>query len=85
VQAHNVVLILLSAGMASSAVYWARVHNYSFWGNAYSASERGMGLTIYVFYVSKFYEFLDTVGHAYDRWCMMHTVNDQPGAIVCHA
>lgn len=60
-QVHNVVLIVLSAGMAASSVYWARAHNYSFWGNAYRASERNMGLTIYVFYMSKFYEFFDTV------------------------
>lgn len=64
-QVHNVVLIVLSAGMASSAVYWARLHNYSLWGNAYRASERNMGLTIYVFYMSKFYEFFDTVSGAY--------------------
>jgi elongation of very long chain fatty acids protein 4 len=62
VQVHNVVLIVLSAGMAASSIYWARAHNYSFWGNAYRPSERAMGLTIYVFYVSKFYEFFDTVG-----------------------
>jgi elongation of very long chain fatty acids protein 4 len=64
VQVHNVVLIVLSAGMAASSIYWARAHNYSFWGNAYRPSERAMGLTIYVFYVSKFYEFFDTVGAA---------------------
>jgi elongation of very long chain fatty acids protein 4 len=63
-QIHNVVLIVLSAGMAASSVYWARAHGYSFWGNAYRSSERNMGLTIYVFYVSKFYEFFDTVGLA---------------------
>lgn len=63
-QVHNVVLIVLSAGMAASSIYWARAHNYSFWGNAYRPTERGMGLTIYVFYVSKFYEFFDTVGAA---------------------
>lgn len=61
VQVHNVVLIALSACMASSAIYWAWLHNYSFWGNAYRASERNMGLTIYVFYMSKFYEFFDTI------------------------
>lgn len=60
VQVHNVVLILLSGGMASSAIYWARQGNYNFWGNAYKPSERQMGLTIYVFYMSKFYEFFDT-------------------------
>ena len=60
-QVHNVVLIVLSAGMAASSIYWARAHSYSFWGNAYRPYERNMGLTIYVFYVSKFYEFFDTV------------------------
>ena len=61
VQVHNVVLIVLSASMAASALYWAREGGYNFWGNAYKPSEREMGLTIYVFYMSKFYEFFDTV------------------------
>lgn len=60
-QLHNVVLIVLSAGMAGSAIYWARQGRYNFWGNAYKPSETEMGLTIYVFYMSKFYEFFDTV------------------------
>jgi len=60
-QLHNVNLILLSAGMAASAVFWAVRNNYRFWGNAFKSSERGMGMTIYVFYLSKFYEFGDTV------------------------
>mmetsp|Transcript_14639 Transcript_14639/g.44233 ORF Transcript_14639/g.44233 Transcript_14639/m.44233 type:complete len:297 (+) Transcript_14639:64-954(+) len=61
VQLHNVVLIVLSAGMAGSAIYWARQGRYNFWGNAYKPSETEMGLTIYVFYMSKFYEFFDTI------------------------
>ena len=60
-QVHNAVLIALSAGMAASAIYWARRGRYNFWGNAYKPSETEMGLTIYVFYMSKFYEFFDTV------------------------
>lgn len=60
-QVHNAVLIALSAGMAASALYWARRGGYNFWGNAYKPSETEMGLTIYVFYISKFYEFFDTV------------------------
>lgn len=60
-QVHNAVLIALSAGMAASAIYWARRGRYNFWGNAYKPSETEMGLTIYVFYISKFYEFFDTV------------------------
>ena len=58
---HNLILILLSAGMAGSAVYWAVKGGYNFWGNAFKPSEREMALTIYVFYMSKFYEFFDTV------------------------
>ena len=61
-QVHNSILILLSAGMACSAIYWAVKGNYALWGNAFKLSERGMAFTIYVFYVSKFYEFFDTVG-----------------------
>lgn len=60
VQVHNLILILLSAGMASSAVYFAVQGGYTLWGNAFKLSERGMALTIYVFYLSKFYEFFDT-------------------------
>lgn len=60
VQVHNLILIALSAGMAGSAVYWAVQGRYNFWGNAFKASEKEMALTIYVFYMSKFYEFFDT-------------------------
>ena len=62
-QVHNMILIALSAGMAGSAVYWAVQGRYNFWGNAFKASETEMALTIYIFYMSKFYEFFDTVRH----------------------
>ena len=61
-QVHNVILIALSAWMAGSAVYWAFQYGYHFWGNGFKASETELGMTIYVFYLSKFYEFFDTVG-----------------------
>ena len=61
-QVHNVILIALSAWMAGSAVYWAVQYGYRFWGNGFKASETELGMTIYVFYLSKFYEFVDTVG-----------------------
>ncbi len=61
-QVHNVILIALSAWMAGSAVYWAFQYGYRFWGNGFKASETELGMTIYVFYLSKFYEFFDTVG-----------------------
>ena len=58
---HNLILIALSAGMAGSAVYWAVQGRYNFWGNAFKPSETEMALTIYIFFMSKFYEFFDTV------------------------
>ena len=61
VQLHNVILITLSAYMCGSAVYYAWLYDYNFWGTAYSPREVGMGRTVYIFYVSKLYEFMDTV------------------------
>ena len=61
VQLHNVILITLSAYMCGSAVYYAWLYHYKFWGTGYSPREVGMGWTVYIFYVSKLYEFMDTV------------------------
>ena len=68
-QVHNVVLIALSAWMAGSAVYWATQYGYRFWGNGFKASEKELGITIYVFYLSKFYEFFDTVSRRHAALC----------------
>ena len=65
---HNFILIVLSAWMAGSAVHWATQYGYRLWGNGFKASERELGMTIYVFYLSKFYEFFDTVGCQYAFW-----------------
>lgn len=56
-QVHNVILIGLSAGMGSAAIFFAAQARYSLWGNAYRASQVGMAWTVYVFFVSKIYEF----------------------------
>nr|ACK99719.1 delta-6 polyunsaturated fatty acid elongase [Lobosphaera incisa] len=61
VQAHNLVLISLSAYMSSAACYYAWKYGYRFWGTNYSPKERDMGGLIYTFYVSKLYEFVDTL------------------------
>ena len=47
--------------MCLTTIYQAFVVNsYSFWGQGYSVKEVGMGRIIYVFYMSKWYEFFDT-------------------------
>ena len=61
VQLHNVVLIGLSAYMSFTSAYCAWKHDYRFWGQAYSSKETDMGWVVYVFYLSKIYEFNDTV------------------------
>lgn len=64
VQLHNVFLIGLSAYMSFTSAYCAWKHSYRFWGQGYSASEKDMGWIIYVFFLSKIYEFMDTVSAA---------------------
>lgn len=64
VQIHNVNLIVLSSYMSYTAAALAWKYSYRFWGQAYRPSERDMGQIIYIFYVSKLYEFVDTVSYA---------------------
>lgn len=47
--------------MSGSAVYWAVRYGYRLWGNAYSPSQPELAHTVWLFYMSKFYEFFDTV------------------------
>ena len=61
VQVHNVILVILSSYMSFNAAYCAWKYSYCFWGQGYSSSEKDMGWIIYVFYLSKIYEFNDTV------------------------
>lgn len=63
-QAHNLFLISLSAYMFGGTVYQAVKNRYSFWGTGYKDSEVGMANVIYVFYVSKIYEYMDTVSNS---------------------
>lgn len=65
VQIHNVNLIVLSSYMSYTAAALAWKYSYRFWGQAYRPSERDMGQIVYIFYVSKLYEFVDTVSHKY--------------------
>ncbi|KAL2633827.1 hypothetical protein R1flu_005306 [Riccia fluitans] len=59
--AHNLFLCILSAFMAVGLVAAHRFYGYKrIWGNKYDEREPGMNLLIYVFYMSKLYEFMDT-------------------------
>ena len=60
VQCHNLFLVGLSFYMFSAAIYYAIANDYRFWGTGYDPTDVGMGITVYIFYMSKFYEFLDT-------------------------
>ena len=57
---HNVFLVALSLYMCGGCLLEAYKNSYSIWGNEYKASETQMAHYIWVFYVSKIYEFLDT-------------------------
>jgi len=41
-------------------VYHAAASGYRVWGNAYKVEEREMATLLYIFFLSKIYEFLDT-------------------------
>ena len=57
---HNVFLILLSSYMFANSCYQAYANNYSFWAQAYDVKEVAMARGIYIFYISKLYEYFDT-------------------------
>ena len=57
---HNVFLICLSSFMFLNVCYQAYVNKYSFWAQAYDVKETGMAYAIYIFYISKLYEYNDT-------------------------
>mmetsp|Transcript_20499 Transcript_20499/g.28300 ORF Transcript_20499/g.28300 Transcript_20499/m.28300 type:complete len:276 (-) Transcript_20499:59-886(-) len=60
---HNAFLVLLSGYMTIGILYEAFINKYSFFCNNGTSPEadRPMAFLIWVFYVSKIYEFLDTV------------------------
>lgn len=69
VQCHNLFLIVLSSYMCGTSIYEAARNNYKFWGTGYKTEEVGMTNIIYIFYVSKIYEYMDTV-----RWELLPLV-----------
>eukprot|EP00897_Mesotaenium_endlicherianum_P009536 jgi/Mesen1/8610/ME000050S08021 len=58
---HNCFLFLLSLYMCVGIVEQAIFNRYSLWGNPYRANETKMAKLIYIFYVSKYFEFGDTI------------------------
>ncbi|GMH42475.1 hypothetical protein BSKO_10394 [Bryopsis sp. KO-2023] len=61
VQCHNIFLIFLSVYMCLTSIKEAYLNNYKFWGNAYAVEQVGMANVIHVFYLSKLYEYMDTM------------------------
>ncbi|GBG67800.1 hypothetical protein CBR_g924 [Chara braunii] len=58
---HNLFLFFLSLYMCLGIVYEAIKNNYHIWGNPYVPSQVQMGRLIYIFYMSKYFEFVDTI------------------------
>lgn len=63
VMLHNVFLVILSTYMFSGVIYYGIRGNYNIWGNALHPDDIDMVNIIYIFYLSKIYEFLDTVSN----------------------
>jgi elongation of very long chain fatty acids protein 4 len=57
---HNIFLILLSLYMCFGCIFEAIKNKYYIWGNQYREEELKLAKYIYIFYVSKIYEFVDT-------------------------
>lgn len=83
VQAHNVFLVGLSTYMFTGIVHEAISNRYSFWGNEYSPTQKGMAKMIYIFYLSKIYEFMDTVRAMQSPVCFGERVAGRPTARLC--
>lgn len=57
---HNVFLVALSAYMCFGTLLEVRSLGYVVWGNPFRESETKLAHYVYVFYISKLYEFMDT-------------------------
>jgi len=59
---HNAHLLALSAYMLFELVRQAVINNYRLWGNPVDRTEKGLGMAriIYIYYLSKVVEFVDT-------------------------
>lgn len=57
---HNILLIALSLYMFLGCISQAYQNGYTLWGNEYKQEETQLAHYIYLFYISKIYEFVDT-------------------------
>ena len=57
---HNVLLIILSAYMCAGCITEAYRNDYTLWGNEYKPDQVKLAKLIYLFFISKIYEFVDT-------------------------
>lgn len=58
---HNTTCFLLSLYMCLGIIRQAILNGYTLWGNAYNPKQIEMAHLLYIFYMSKYIEFLDTV------------------------
>ncbi|CEO95000.1 unnamed protein product (mitochondrion) [Plasmodiophora brassicae] len=60
---HNMGMFLLSAYMCVETIRQAWLANYSLFGNAVDESPKGIGMAriLHIFFVSKVFEFMDTI------------------------
>merc|ERR1712070_845185 len=58
---HNLILLLLSAFMFAGITYYAAAYGYKFSGNSFVAAQTEMATMLYIFYISKYYEYVDTL------------------------
>lgn len=58
---HNAFLVVLSLYMCVGVIVAAVRSGYRFTGNSYDPKDSAMVQVVYVFYMSKLYEFLDTI------------------------
>lgn len=57
---HNLFLVILSLYMCGGCILEAKRNSFKIWGNPYDPGQVKLARYIYIFYISKIYEFLDT-------------------------
>ncbi|CAK9857559.1 unnamed protein product [Sphagnum jensenii] len=58
---HNLFCFGLSLYMCIGIIYQAILNRYTLWGNSYKLEQTEMAILVYMFYMSKYVEFMDTI------------------------
>ncbi len=66
-QTHNAILVAWSVYMSFGILFECIPKGYKLWGNPFNPAHVGVAHYFYHFYISKFYEFMDTYIMLY-RW-----------------